>query len=50
MVPLIEREDSVREIWASHCSGDFARMLFQEAFGESFLLAGAGTRITIDGS
>jgi metal-dependent hydrolase (beta-lactamase superfamily II) len=50
MVSSIEREDSVREIRANHYSGDFARTLFQEAFGENFLLAGAGTRITIDSS
>ena len=45
MVPLINREDSVREIWANHYSGDFARTLFQEAFGENSLPAGVGMRI-----
>jgi len=40
----------VKRVAPSHCSGDFARTLFQEAFGENFIVAGVGTRITIDSS
>lgn len=37
----------VQHVAPSHCTGDAARRLFQEAFGEDYLPAGAGRVITI---
>ncbi len=39
----------VKRVAPSHCSGDLTRTLFQEAFGENFLLAGVGMRVITTG-
>jgi len=39
----------VKRVAPSHCSGDLTRTLFQEGFGENFLLAGVGMRIITTG-
>ena len=39
----------VKRVAPSHCSGDLTRTLFQEAFGEDFILAGVGMRIIASG-
>ena len=41
------REAGVQKVAPSHCSGDLTRQLFQEAYKEDFILAGAGTQIEI---
>jgi 7,8-dihydropterin-6-yl-methyl-4-(beta-D-ribofuranosyl)aminobenzene 5'-phosphate synthase len=37
----------VERVAPSHCSGDLARTLFQEVFGENLILTGVGTKIVI---
>lgn len=41
------RELGVRKAAPSHCSGDSARSLFVEAYGDHYVASGAGTVITI---
>jgi 7,8-dihydropterin-6-yl-methyl-4-(beta-D-ribofuranosyl)aminobenzene 5'-phosphate synthase len=38
----------VRKAGPSHCSGDRARRLFQDAYGENYIEVGVGKTITID--
>lgn len=47
---IIERlkELHVRFVAPSHCSGDAARRLFAEAFGDRFVEVGAGKIVTLD--
>jgi 7,8-dihydropterin-6-yl-methyl-4-(beta-D-ribofuranosyl)aminobenzene 5'-phosphate synthase len=42
------RELGVQSILPAHCSGDLAKKLFRETFGDRFLTGGAGTRIPLD--
>lgn len=41
------RREGVKNVAPCHCSGDLARKLFKEAYGENFILAGVGKRIKI---
>ena len=41
---------SVASVGPCHCSGDRARRLFREAYGENFVTIGAGSVIQFDGS
>ncbi|WP_353683430.1 MBL fold metallo-hydrolase [Thermodesulfovibrio sp. 3907-1M] len=49
---LIEflKNEGVKYIAPSHCTGDLARAMFKQAFGKSFIEAGAGSHIYIGGS
>lgn len=38
----------VRQVAPCHCSGDLARRLFAQAYGEDFILVGVGQRLTLD--
>ena len=37
----------VRKVAPCHCSGDVARRLFEEAYGEDFIPAGVGSRVKV---
>jgi len=37
----------VRRVAPCHCSGDVARRLFEEAYGDDFIPAGAGSRLEV---
>lgn len=39
----------VQKVAPCHCSGDAARRLFGEAYGEDFVLAGVGSRLEVRG-
>jgi len=39
--------EGVKKVAPCHCSGDLARKLFKQAYGENFILAGVGKRIEI---
>ncbi|MFO7979792.1 MAG: MBL fold metallo-hydrolase [Candidatus Aminicenantes bacterium] len=41
------KELGVKKAGPSHCSGKEARELFQEAYGEDYILIGAGKKITV---
>jgi len=41
------RQLGVRKVAPCHCSGDVARRLFEEAYGEDFIPAGVGSRLEI---
>jgi 7,8-dihydropterin-6-yl-methyl-4-(beta-D-ribofuranosyl)aminobenzene 5'-phosphate synthase len=42
------RREAVRKVAPCHCSGDLAREEFQKAYGEEFILVGAGKIIEIE--
>jgi 7,8-dihydropterin-6-yl-methyl-4-(beta-D-ribofuranosyl)aminobenzene 5'-phosphate synthase len=41
------QEEDVEKVAPCHCSGDLARSCFREAYGEDFILVGAGANITV---
>jgi len=41
------RELGVHRVAPTHCSGDVARRMFREAYGDAFVAAGAGLRLEI---
>ncbi|HEC33647.1 MAG TPA: MBL fold metallo-hydrolase [Chloroflexi bacterium] len=41
------RELGVQKVAPCHCSGDVARRLFEEAYGEDFIPAGVGSRLEV---
>lgn len=41
------KKEGVKKVSPCHCSGGLARKLFKEAYGEDFILSGAGRRIII---
>ncbi|HZX11637.1 MAG TPA: MBL fold metallo-hydrolase, partial [Acidobacteriota bacterium] len=41
------KDQGVKKVGPSHCSGKEARELFQEAYGEDYILIGAGKKITV---
>jgi 7,8-dihydropterin-6-yl-methyl-4-(beta-D-ribofuranosyl)aminobenzene 5'-phosphate synthase len=41
------RQLGVQKVAPCHCSGDVARRLFEEAYGEDFVLAGVGSRLEV---
>ena len=41
------RQLGVRKVAPCHCSGDVARRLFEETYGEDFIPAGVGSRLEI---
>jgi 7,8-dihydropterin-6-yl-methyl-4-(beta-D-ribofuranosyl)aminobenzene 5'-phosphate synthase len=44
------RGEGVKNVAPCHCSGDLARRLFKEVYGENFVLTGVGKRIKIEGA
>jgi len=42
------KAENVTKVAPCHCSGDRARDLFQEAYGEDFILVGVGKTVTIE--
>jgi 7,8-dihydropterin-6-yl-methyl-4-(beta-D-ribofuranosyl)aminobenzene 5'-phosphate synthase len=44
------RGQGVKNVAPCHCSGDLARRLFKEVYGENFVLTGVGKRIKIEGA
>ena len=42
------RELGVLKVCPTHCSGDLARKMFSEAYGENCIMGGVGTKIEID--
>ncbi len=40
--------EGVKKVAPCHCSGDLARKLFKEVYGENFVLTGVGKRIKIE--
>lgn len=44
------KNEGIKYIAPSHCTGDLARKLFKDAFNSGFIEAGAGTHIYIGGS
>jgi 7,8-dihydropterin-6-yl-methyl-4-(beta-D-ribofuranosyl)aminobenzene 5'-phosphate synthase len=42
------KEAGVRQAALSHCTGDRAGRLFEEAYGKEFLPSGAGFQITVE--
>jgi len=42
------KREGVKKVAPCHCSGDLARKLFEEAYGENFILAGVGKRIKVE--
>jgi len=43
------KEEEVEVVAPCHCSGDLARSTFEKAYGENFILVGAGKRLNIGG-
>jgi 7,8-dihydropterin-6-yl-methyl-4-(beta-D-ribofuranosyl)aminobenzene 5'-phosphate synthase len=41
------KKEGVRKVAPCHCSGDLARMQFEQAYGKDFILVGVGKTITI---
>ena len=41
------RQLGVQKVAPCHCSGDVARRLFEEAYGEDFIPAGVGSRLEV---
>ncbi len=41
------KDEGVKKVAPCHCSGDLARKLFEQVYGEDFILAGAGKKIRI---
>ena len=41
------KKEGVKKAAPCHCSGDLARKLFEKAYGEDFILSGAGKKIRI---
>jgi len=41
------KREGVKKVAPCHCSGDLARKLFKEVYGENYIPAGVGTRIKI---
>lgn len=42
------KKEGVKIVAPCHCSGDLARSTFKKAYGESFILVGAGKRLEIE--
>jgi 7,8-dihydropterin-6-yl-methyl-4-(beta-D-ribofuranosyl)aminobenzene 5'-phosphate synthase len=42
------KDEGVKNVAPCHCSGDLARKVCKEVFGEGFVLTGVGKRITIE--
>jgi len=41
------KREKVEKVAPSHCSGDLARELFKKAYGDDFILSGAGKKIRV---
>lgn len=44
------KQEGVRQAAPCHCSGHLARRIFEEVYGENFILVGAGKKLELGGS